>query len=147
MHHFQPEVTLFLNGALGDSLEITTTKSNFLAIYSQSRGSFLPFIIPLTVRSSEGKPLNYRLKLQSSQQYCRDKGELETSLLGVSTTLDGNKFSVINSGLPGSQGIPITTIHSEKKHFIRVSFIDLDQKDVEQECYGTFILIAETSLI
>ena len=141
-HPFYPQVTIIKNSP-SDTIEIKAKQTDFLAMYSQSIGSFRPFAIPFTVRSVGGGSLNYRIKLQSSQHYCRSDGQVDVALLNVvSTKLDGNAFPTSDSGLPGAGGLLVTG-SSLSSHEMGVMFSSLPQKDVVQECYGTFILIAE----
>jgi hypothetical protein len=143
---FSPQVTIIKN-APSDTIEIKTNQTDFVALYSASRGSFLPFNVPFAVRSVRGTALDYRIKLQASQHYCRNEGQADTVLSGVvSTALDGDAFPPVDSGLPGSEGVLVSgSIESE--HVMRVMFSSLPQKDVAQECYGTFILIAEVTSV
>ena len=140
---FYPQVTILKN-APSDTIEIKAKQTNFVTLYSPSAGSFRPFDVPFTVRSVNGTALNYLIKLQSSQHYCRNKGGSDKALLNVvSTTLDGDAFSPFDSGLPGHEGLPVTGAESE--HVMRVMFSSIPQQSVAQECYGTFILIAEVT--
>lgn len=139
---FSPQVTIIKNG-YSDAIEIKIKQPNVVAVYSEALGSFAPFNAPFLVRSVGGASLNYRIKLQDSQHYCRNKGQADTALLDVvSTTLDGAAFptdpSVITGSVVGS---------TENEHVMRVTFSSLPRKNVEQECYGTFILIAEIASI
>ncbi|GEK15920.1 hypothetical protein [Aliivibrio fischeri] len=143
---FYPKVRIIKNSP-SDTIEIKINQSDFVTQYSASLGSFLPFNISFTVFSIMGTALDYRIKLQDSQHYCRDDGQVDTALIGViKTTLDGRVFSPVNSGLPGSEGVPVfNSIESE--HIMRVSFTSFPKKDVAQVCYGTFILIAEVTSV
>lgn len=141
---FYPQVSIIKN-LHSDTIEIKTNQSEFIALYSVFLGSFQPFKIHFTVRSVGELALDYRIKLQESQHYCRNEGEVDVVLSGVvSTTLDGLVFSTIDSGSPGSEGLLVSG-STESSHDLQVLFSSLPQKQITQECYGTFILIAEVT--
>ncbi len=141
---FTPQVMILKKSS--HSLEIDM-KPSFMAVYSSFLGSFLPVSVPITVRSVDKSLMSYRIKLQTSQHYCRDKGLEGVALPDLVTTkLDGNAFSSLDSGKEGHDGLLVID-SSESKHVMDVSFSTLPQKEAVQECYGTFILIAEATAI
>ncbi|WP_394230856.1 hypothetical protein [Shewanella colwelliana] len=136
---FNPQVTIVKNTP-SDSLRITIEQSDFISTYSLSLETFQPINIPFTVHSINDTPLDYTIKLQDSQHHCREDGQTERALSGVRTTLDGVEFAVKGEGVEVSDS-------KESAHLMYVEFPKVSQIEVEQACYGTFIVIAEKGVI
>ncbi|WP_395948449.1 hypothetical protein ACFWHB_11725 [Aeromonas mytilicola subsp. aquatica] len=111
-------------------LEIVADKYIFQSVYDVSLKTFLPLIIPFSVRSVTGQNVSYDLFMSHLGGQCNDQ-----PLSLTVTSMQGGEPIVLNEKHRFS-GI-------ENEHGVVISFPVIPQSDLSQQCEGHIGMIAE----